>query len=192
MPDQVVRAFADQWPFWCRLPGHRIVQVFHLGFSMNVSCGFGSRNPFSVKSCSCSVGGGVGVPMQFDSGMLSCFREVVVLIFGVADQRVDSFCRGFLVVPGCHPDWKWICFHRFVLVSVQVGEDRDSVKICFGVGRKTSWCVRIYVDVMWKIEMSILKPAPKEELEFLDDMHDSEEVVCPINKEDNDSNLGLV
>lgn len=94
-----------------------------------------------------------------------CFREVVVLNFGVADQGVDCFCRGFLVVPGCHPHWKWICFHcvgcfcrvclrlvscgvvlwsfhagvvshnvvfRFVLVSVEVDKDRDSVKICFG------------------------------------------------------------
>ena len=38
-------------------------------------------------------------------------------------------------------------------------------------------------------EMSILKPVPKEELEFLDVMHDSEEVVLPINEEDNDSDL---
>ena len=165
MPDQVVLGFADQWPFWWRLPARRIVQVFHFGFSMNASVwGAGTRSVLKVVL----VLGGVGLPMQQDFADV-CFREVVVLIFGVADQGVDSFCRGFLVVPGCHPHWKWICFHcvgclcrvclrlvsrgvvlghsravlclnvvfRFVLVSVQVDEDRDSVKICFGLARKT-------------------------------------------------------
>ena len=40
--------------------------------------------------------------------------------------------------------------------------------------------------------MSILKPEPKEELDFLDVMHDSKEVVLLINEEDNDSDLDSI
>ena len=52
-----------------------------------------------------------------------------------------------------------------------------------------SWRMSIYAHIMWKIEMSILKPTPKDELEFPDAMHDSENVVLAINDEDTDSDL---
>ena len=62
------------------------------------------------------------------------FVFIVLVVFAV------FVCDWFRVVLFFGLSMPVLCLNvvfRFVLMSVQVGEDRDAVKICFGVARKT-------------------------------------------------------